>query len=178
MSSRFHLSLTVFLAVAMGSLLTVSLMPQTAEGYPSLSAVSYGQNPVTSRGGSLNLPYGGEPSVNVITAPLDQDIVVTDLAFSIFSDGYGCSAEAWEVSIQGIDGLLAMYTVWAAHEQNKSTNYTFTENFTEGRNISMRSGLRIPAGSSATLIANQLKSGCSWRTAALKWTWSGYHAAQ
>ena len=180
MHSRFHLSLTVSLAIAMGGLLAIALLPQSAEGYPA-AAISFGQNPVTSAGGSLSLPTdGSSTSTSIVSAPADADVVITDVSFSISSTGYSCGAESWETSVS-VDGTtLGMWTVWAAHEQNKYTGYVFTQNFSEGRQMSMRSGIRIPAGTTATLELTPVVSpgSCSWRTSSMNWMWSGYHAAQ
>ncbi len=178
MFSRFHSAITVFLAVALGGAMTIALMPQSAVGYPT-AAISYGQNPVTSSGGSVGLD-GTTTSTSFVVAPGDADTIVTDVSFSIFSSGYTCGAEAWEASVV-VDGeTIGNWSVWAPHEQNKYTGYVYTQNFSEGRQLSMRSGMRIPAGSTANLVLTPLVTpgGCDWRTVSMKWMWSGYHAAQ
>jgi len=80
-TSRFQLGLIATLAMGMG----VSLSSAEAEGYPSVGAVSLGANPLWARGGQLD-----DGSVHlVITAPADQDIVVTD--FSLHATGSSVS---------------------------------------------------------------------------------------
>ena len=92
MYPRFHFAITVFLAVPLGGAMTIALMPQSAVGYPT-TAISYGQNPVTSAGGSVDLD-GSTTSASFVAAPGGADIIVTDVSFSIFSSGYTCGAEA------------------------------------------------------------------------------------
>ena len=129
-----------------------------------------------SGGGSLDLPEGGTASTTLHTPPSDQDLVITDLVFAIHSSRHNCAPESWEVEIVSDGETLGHFTVWAAYEQNKYTGYVYTWNYSEGRQVSLQSGLRIPAGAEAQLATSSLVDGCGSRTAALKWTWSGYLA--
>jgi hypothetical protein len=71
-TSRFQLGLIAILAMCLG----LSLSSTEAVGYPSAGAVSMGSNPLWARAGQLD-----DGSIHpVITAPADQDIVVTDIS--------------------------------------------------------------------------------------------------
>ena len=67
-TSRFQLGLIATLAVGLG----FSLASSDAIGYPAGAAVSLGSNPVISVGGTIS-----STSVELFTAPVDQDVVVT-----------------------------------------------------------------------------------------------------
>ena len=69
-TSRFQLGLIATLAVGLG----FSLSSSEAIRYPAGSTVSTGTNPLWAVGGNH---YPCTP-VDIITAPSDQDIVVTD----------------------------------------------------------------------------------------------------
>ena len=69
-TSRFQLGLIATLAAGLGAALSSS----PAIGYPSGPVVSSGTNPVWAIGGTLP----GETRT-VLTAPADQDMVVTDV---------------------------------------------------------------------------------------------------
>ncbi len=71
-TSRFQLGLVATLAVCLG----LALSSTDAEGYPSSTTVSKGSNPLWARGGEVN----DSELHAIISAPDDQDIVLTDLA--------------------------------------------------------------------------------------------------
>jgi len=73
-TSRFQLGLMATLAVGLG----FSLSSSEAVGYPA-TAVSMGSNPSWSSAGKTE-GYGSE--TDLITAPPDQDAMVTDIYFS------------------------------------------------------------------------------------------------
>jgi hypothetical protein len=70
-TSRFQLGLIATLALCFG----LSLSSAEAVGYPSSTAVSMGSNPLWARGGEVD----DDVVHSIITAPADQDVVVTDL---------------------------------------------------------------------------------------------------
>ncbi len=53
MTSRFHLIVTVGLAMCLGIVGTLALSARNAIGYPAGAAVSVGTNPVVSAGGTI-----------------------------------------------------------------------------------------------------------------------------
>ena len=71
-TSRFQLGLIATLALCLG----FSLSSSDAVGYPSSTTVSMGSNPLWARAGNLD-DYDVH---TIITAPGDQDIILTDLA--------------------------------------------------------------------------------------------------
>ncbi len=76
-TSRFQLALTTTLAIGLGATGAAVLIPQTAVGYPAGASVSTGTNPVDAWAGTV-----GSSTTSILTAPADQDIVVTDVHLS------------------------------------------------------------------------------------------------
>jgi len=68
--SRFQLGLVTVMALATG----LALSSHPAEGYPT-AAVSRGSNPIWNAGGQLHSGL----SVEIVTAPEDQDAILVDL---------------------------------------------------------------------------------------------------
>ena len=78
---KFHLTLTVGLSAALGSMTVLALSSQPAKGYPA-AAVSAASNPVQAWAGEV-----AATTTDLLTAPSDQDIVITDVHFSC---NYAC----------------------------------------------------------------------------------------
>ncbi len=169
-TTRFQVGLTTALSLCLGATLAVTLSSQVASGYPS-SAISRGTNPVMAAGGSTSMPTSGTATATLVTAPTDQDIIVTDLAISGTSDWSSCS-ERWPVSLSTSEGTnVGEYTAGIG-----STNdYSFPKEL----ELHLVAGIRVPAGESLQLSTYRDEWGgsCSWsRTATIRWAISGYHA--
>ena len=78
-TSRFQLALLCTLSLALG----LSVASSDAIGYPTAAAISMGQNPVVAIGGTA---YSSEPAKVLLTAPDDQDLVITDVVLTSTSD--------------------------------------------------------------------------------------------
>ena len=74
-TSRFQLGLIAALAIGLG----YTLSSAQAVGYPAGAAVSYGANPVVSVGGLID-----DATITLISAPADQDLVITDLLLTMY----------------------------------------------------------------------------------------------
>ena len=143
MDNRFHLSLTVGLAVCLGAVATIALSPQDAIGYPAGPTVSAGHNPVVSAGGTT----AWNSSVDLFTAPPDHDIVITDIVLSGNTDSHRCKAQAW-VKMDSASGTLGEFSV--------GTPVLYTNSWVASGGetnlvMDLASGLRLPAGETAQL---------------------------
>lgn len=143
MDNRFHLSLTVGLAVCLGAVATIALSPQDAIGYPAGPTVSAGHNPVVSAGGTT--AWGS--SSDLFTAPADHDIVITDIVLSGNTDHHRCKAQAW-VKVDSASGTLGEFSV--------GTPVLYTNSWVASGGetnlvMDLASGLRLPAGETAQL---------------------------
>ena len=147
-TSRFHLSLSIALAAALGYALSSS----QAVGYPSGAAISTGTNPVWSTSGAAS---SGTTMV-VLTAPADQDMVVTDVHLGTTYSSYYCGVLFQRPSGEEI-GRIRMSSLHS---------YGFT-----GYANSFNSGMRVPAGEALTMEL----SGCPSSMNA-DYMLSGYYA--
>jgi hypothetical protein len=138
-TSRFQLGLVSALAMGLG----FSLSSSDAVGYPAASAISMGTNPVWS--------MGGVPSpTETITAPPDQDMVITDVHWSN-------SDAQWlrlEMSLSGV-GVAG----FVSDGNNDRTS------------VSLRSGIRVPAGQTLNMNFDGY-----YGLSTSKYTISGYYA--
>ena len=134
-TSRFQLGLIATLAVGLG----FSLSSSDAVGYPAVAAVSMGENPVWSTGGHYN---SSSPTV-VMTAPADQDVVVTDVVLTF--DCVSCDPDV-DLKVGGTTvGSYAYRNLehYGASRSHVSSPFPIQHNYT--------SGLRVPAGESLTI---------------------------
>jgi hypothetical protein len=113
-TSRFQLGLIATLAVGLG----FSLASSHAVGYPAGAAVSMGSNPLWSVGGSPS-------ATETLTAPSDQDMIITDVHFSNTDSG-------WLRLNMDIAGATVASFV--------------SDSATDRPQISLQSGIRVPAG--------------------------------
>jgi hypothetical protein len=144
---RFHLILTTGLAICLGAFGAVAILPTVAIGYPAGSAVSMGSNPIHSWGGIT-------ASADVLTAPSEQDLVITDVTLTCNST---CDTR---VQLQRSDGTsVGMF--WVSGGYGSSYDSLSIQQM-------FSSGLRIPAGQALSLISS---SG-----AQVAYTLSGYQA--
>jgi hypothetical protein len=157
-SSRFQIGLIATLAMGLG----FSVASSEAVGYPSGPTVSTGANPVISQGGVLLL--GGTDTV--LTAPADQDIVVTDIVLGVTNATYYCEGSFQVAAMVGSE-LKGQFAVGTPNlEQGQIRNEI----------ISLNSGIRVPAGSSLNLEFNYHYRDCSDSSFRLNYTASGYYA--
>jgi hypothetical protein len=151
-TSRFQLGLIATLAVGLG----FSLSSSEAVGYPAGAAVSLGENPVWS--------VGGEVSTGthlVITAPDDQDLVVSDVFF-----GPECINCTLRFSLEIPGGTLASYRYRNQYYFYGPGERGFSYRMDEPIDQSLKSGLRVPAGDTLSLIVD----------GTVDYTLSGYYA--
>jgi hypothetical protein len=129
-----------------GLALVLSLMGSVpiAMAHPTGPVVSIGSNPVRSSAGVIDL--GATSTVGgVITAPGDQDLVLTDiiLGITVENDAARCSGY---LRMEGSDGVLyGAYSLRAGRPSSDS-------NPGESRQFSGPTGIRIPAGISVSLV--------------------------
>ncbi len=169
-TSRFQLGLTTALSIGLGATLTIALSSRDAIGYPA-AAISLGSNPAVAAGGSMSMPTSGAATATLLTAPADQDVILTDLSISGTSDWTSCS-ERWPVTLTTSGGVtVGEYTAGIG-----STNdYSFPKEL----ELHLLTGIRVPAGESLELSTYRDAWGgsCSWsRVATVRWGISAYHA--
>jgi hypothetical protein len=147
LTSRFQLGLIASLAVGLG----FSLASSQAIGYPA-GAISMGMNPLWSTGG--NLVAG---STDIVTAPADQDVVVSDLILT-----YGCINCGPRVSLY-VDG-----TNVASFRYYQQKDY-YDDAFQSPHPIqhAFKSGVHVPAGSTLSMSIDSFD---------VDYTLSGYYA--
>jgi hypothetical protein len=167
-TSRFQLGLIATLAVGLG----FSLSSSEAVGYPAGPAISMGSNPVVSTGGSFVM----DSSTTALTAPVDKDIVITDVHVSTDTDDFDCLDRIPVLlRVDGVDkGQLSVSTPYHhVYQQVDLSGVSET--------LSLNSGIRIPAGSdlvlSSGIVRTTTYAGCwSGRTVNVRYTLSGYYA--
>lgn|GEM_PF-973296 len=153
-----------------------TIASQQAVGYPAGAAVSSGSNPVFSEGGSFSINYGSTASAEVFSAPEDQDLIITDLVLDAGTDDFNC-IEHWRVDLTIPDSTLASTSVSPRFRRQSGYNYSDDSNYTQGSQLNLNSGLRVPAGTSAQLEAISMQQGgCTSRNGQILWTASGYYA--
>jgi len=167
--ARFQLMLTTVLAMSLGGMLALSTQVRDAVGYPA-ATISHGQNPIVSVGGAFSLGTSDTASEILLTAPAEQDVIITDLHFSGTSSTSACS-ERWPVTLSSDGSTLAAYSSGIG----SSNDYSYPEGFS----ARLVSGLRVPAGQTLALeVYREAWDGsCSWsRVASFRWAVSGYMA--
>jgi hypothetical protein len=112
----------------------------------------------------------------VLSAPEDQDLIITDLVLDAGTNGTSC-IEHWRIDFTIPGATLASTSVSPRFRREGGYNYSNDNNYGQGSHLSLRSGLRVPAGTVAQLEAISMQhSGCSSRTGQILWTASGYYA--
>jgi len=167
-TSRFQLGLMATLAVGLG----FSLSSSQAIGYPAGAAVSTGTNPVVSAGGSA---YVGAGERVLLTAPSDQDLVLTDVVLASFSDA-SCKRSHQSALTLDSGDIVAHF----------ETNSPFTQHYSDYESSSGLSvqhqfgaGLVVPTGQSVTIEVSQTDSFGSCGTDSsfgVRYAISGYYA--
>ena len=149
--SHFQIALIAALAAGLGAALTSN----DAIGYPAGPAVSLGSNPIWSSGGTIRNTGLYPSDAFPLSAPVDQDMVVTDI-WMFSSDGEG--------SLQFISADGEVLGFFKA----------FDDGSYGGRkplNVQLKSGIRVPAGETVTVTSPDSHS-----TASRPYTLSGYYS--
>ena len=153
--------------VALGVAFGVGI--QQVQALPS-SSIGYGQNPLVSIGGSA---YHGETKL-LLTAPVDQDLIVTDVILTSFSN-MTCKRSHKSEFILGSGSILGQF-------ETVTANYNGTHGSSNGLSIqhSFSGGIRIPAGDTLTFTVTEsgtYGTSCSSNgTYGVRYMVSGYHA--
>jgi hypothetical protein len=168
-TNHFQISLIALLSLGLG----ISISSGSAIGYPSTGAVSLGANPVFSVGGAI---YHASDDI-VVTAPIDQDLVVTDAVLTSSTDTrckrahrttLTLSSGATVGRIQGNSPVYDAYGNGTTSDPGSAGTYHF------------ESGIRIPAGESLTMAVSQrwqYGADCDSATAyGVYYLFSGYEA--
>jgi hypothetical protein len=174
-TSRFHLLLTTSLAASLGAVSTLAFTVGDVSAYPGPGAVSAGTNPIVSGGTNITVPYYGADSTTLVSAPADQDVVITDLVLQTGTNRMSC-LEQWSVEVWAGSAKLAQFRVITP----MYSSYSYVTNTHHAAQVSLTSGLRIPAGEDALLITTRDSSDGSscydTRVGTLAVTWSGYQS--
>jgi hypothetical protein len=141
--SQFQVALISCLSLGLG----YSLSSSMAQGYPAGPTVSYGLNPVVSIGGTA---YSGETKA-LLTAPIDHDLVVTDVVLSS-STSITCKRTHKSEFLSSGGAVLGQFETSSA----TSRQYSDWES-SDGSSVQHRfgSGLRVPAGESLSFAVVQ-----------------------
>ena len=109
---------------------------------------SFGQNPLVSIGGTA---YDAEQK-NLLTAPVDQDLVITDLILTSTSNMTCKRAHKTDLMLTS-GAVLAQFETVSAH-------YNGTHGASTGLSIqhAFSGGLRVPAGDTLALLVIQSDS--------------------
>ena len=158
-TSRFQLGLMATLAVGLG----FSLSSSQAIGYPAGAAVSLGSNPVVSTGGGLE-PWS---SVEVLTAPADSDLVITDVLLGVTSSAYYCRA-SFSVYLEDESGQVLGDFALSRGELDQTEATSLVSNF--------NSGIRVAAGSTMSIRVYSHYDNCGSSYWTVRYTASGYYA--
>ena len=161
---RHHLGLP--LAVALAS----SLCLGQANAYPTGGAVSFGANPVVSTGGTA---YSGSP-VLLFTAPADQDLVLTDVVLTSFSQASCKRSHHTTLKLDSGDTVASFETNSSFAKQY----YDYVSSSGLSVQQTFSAGLVVSAGSTLTIEVTQTNQfgTCSSDTSyGVRYTISGYH---
>jgi len=176
MKSRIEYFCTLGLAIGFGALMTQSLTSSDAVGYPGGAAISKGENPIYSTGGKVEFNVDSPTTASgIVTAPTDQELVITDVYFSMGSGHSYCAMRA-EVDLL-IDGEQVAAYAPISPMANLSYNVFL---LSRDNQQTLASGIRIPAGSTLDFRLDDFDSfgshcdGDYGQT--LRYTLSGYYA--
>ena len=130
-TTRFHLMLTVGLSGALGAMTILAVSSQPAQGYPT-TAISTAYNPVQAWAGEFD-----NHASTVLTAPADQDIVITDIHLSC---NYMCEDKVQMTRSDGTE--VGLFWISGGYGNNYDSS-KIEQQFS--------SGIPVPAGQSLTL---------------------------
>ena len=159
-TSRFQLGLIAGLATALG----FSLSSSDAVGYPAGAAIATGHNPVVSASGHLEPSSSYELVSGVLTAPSEQDLIITDVVLTMY--GYsGSSACLKRVTFDTSEGTIAEYRLVS------DTDYSYDNLQPTQVAHSYSSGLPVQPGDTLVLTHHTGGGDCD-----VSYSLSGYYA--
>jgi len=166
-TSRFQLGLIATLAVGLG----FSLASSEAVGYPAGAAISMGVNPIVSSGGALN---DGTSTV-LFTAPIDQDLILSDIILTSHSN-LECKRSHRTELVTSVETLAHFMTSSATARRY----YDYDSSTAGSVQHTFGSGLRVSAGSTVEMkvfqAASQGESCGSATSYGVHYAISGYYA--
>jgi hypothetical protein len=116
-------------------ILTWTATTSPANGHPMGTVVSTGSNPIVNAAGQLS-DHG---FVSIMTAPADQDVVITDLVFSADHSGAGEP----ELRLASTGKVVGRYFIFGGSYHGGGPTH-----------IALQTGIKIPAGDSLELDIN------------------------
>ena len=161
---------TPTLTLILGACLTFIATNQSADASLPTHSVGFGSNPVVSAGGSVT---SGQ-SVIVLTAPSNQDLIVTDISLTSYSS-MSCKRNHHSQLSLGSGASLGEFETHSAISRGSYSSSV-------GLSIqqSLNSGLRIPSGDTLNLTTNETGSdggSCgSYNSYGVRYMLSGYYA--
>lgn len=161
-TSRFQLGLIATLAVGLG----FSLASSDAIGYPAGPTISLGTNPLVAKGGTIT----GTDSASILTAPPDQQVVITDLIVSAWDQNDGCAGQS------NIQLLVDGVSVASLHGGLYRPSANFST-FSSVVKLDLQSGIPVGPDQALTIQTNQIsQSYCSGGFIDFRYTVTGYYA--
>jgi hypothetical protein len=121
---------TIFITVAFTLAWAATTTPAT--GHPMGAVVSTGSNPIVNAAGRLTDPG----FVSIVTAPADQDVVITDLVFSADHSGAGEP----ELRLASTGTVVGRYFIFGGSYHGGGPAH-----------FALQTGIKIPAGDSLEL---------------------------
>lgn len=165
-STPLHLMAVIGLAIGFGAALTMALQVQTAGAYPAGPSISAGSNPIVSAGGS----FEGPGSEAALSAPDDQDLIITDVILTASDTSSGCVGTS-RVALSDGSTVLAQFSTGFTYDM-RSFNNVKPQLIAQ-----LGSGIRVAAGRTLTIqVTERYELYCSGSGIDLDWTVSGYHA--
>ena len=154
-----HSNFTVFLAIALGGVVSFAFTLPQANGYPSTN-VSLGSNPIVAYGGSVS----PSSTSTVATAPSDQRIIITDVILTVVGS-HSTSGCTPRISIDTDAGTMAEFRILS----DQSTSYD--GEYIRPTKISHRYESGIPVEPGSSLGVTQHGNHCE-----ISYSLSGYIA--
>ena len=158
------------LALLLGGCITYIAINQKADASLPAPSISLGQNPVVSAGGSVT----SSQSLMVMSAPSDQDLIITDISLTSFSP-MSCKRNH---HTQLFLGSGASVGAFETHSSISRGSYSSSAGLSVQQ--SLNSGLRIPAGDALYISTDETGydgSSCgTYSNYGVRYMISGYHA--
>ena len=157
---------TTGLALLLGGCITYIAINQKADASLPSPSISFGQNPVVSAGGSVT----SSQSVLVMSAPSDQDLIVTDINLTSYST-MSCKTQL----VLGSGSTLGAFETHSAISRG-----SYSSSVGLSVQQSLTSGLRVPAGDTLYISTDETGSdgsSCGTYTGyGVRYMISGYYA--
>ena len=161
---------TTSLALLLGGCITYIAINQKADASLPSPSISFGQNPVVSAGGSVT----STQSVLVLSAPSDQDLIVTDINLTSYST-MSCKRNHHTQLVLASGATLGAFETHSAISRG---SYSSSAGLSVQQ--SLNSGLRIPAGDSLYITTDETGydgASCgTYTNYGVRYMISGYHS--